>query len=100
MTSYSFWTDAKYNVKEKKFIYPDKSEVPEAAHNVSVRFKREAETEIEETCASLTWNYEEFPKNINFCNCTLSSVVLSPENCLNKIGVICQPKDEKESEFV
>lgn len=100
VTAYSFWTDLQYKVATRTLVYPDGKEVPEERRNISNIQKRSATETIEETCVSATWNYEQALQNFNFCSCTVSSVVLSPENCINPIGVICQHPDAESSSAI
>lgn len=60
------------------------------------RRRRKRQAEDIETCTSITWNYEEHPLNLNFCECDYKTAVLSPENCNDPIGVICQHPDAND----
>lgn len=118
VNSYSFWTDVKFDL-EKGFLYSDGEPVPEIAQNFTYDYsnlllsseskrrkrssitastkkpepKRNATFPFDEICASMTWNNEVDPWNKDFCDCPFNSMALSPENCNDPIGVICQQQD-------
>jgi hypothetical protein len=54
--------------------------------------------EFPEIPVTLTFSGELNPFNVNFCDCNYTTLILSPENPKNPLGVICQHPDFAEEE--